>query len=336
MAGRPTNESANYFAIAKQSAKDTEGATFTFLRHLDGTALELEEQVESVREGGDGAEVGLRYKTAINMDGQAVVNERPEIGARLAAWAFGSDTTSAPAGLATTASGVCNEHLSVPSHTNAAYLTLEQYFADEIERVTNGQVSKLTLEFEQGRPLKITPEFMGGGSAYRRDVASALTPTRETGQPFMYPGASIVVDGVGSYAKITKGKITFTHNLDGDIRTTGLNREDVVALTIDTDVEFTAKYEDKGYYDKAHYGGGSQVPFDLATSSLKLYTTFGSGTNIRYQEWGVNQFHITGARVNKLDPDGKTMYLDVAGMGYKAATNQVYCRTLCASAAAFA
>jgi hypothetical protein len=333
MPGRPTNEPSNYFAIGFQSAKGTEASTFTFLRHLDGTALELSEDVESVREGGDGQEVGLRYKTAINLDGNAVFNSRPEAAARLNAAVFGADLVSNPGGVASTATG-CNEHLAVPT-SSLPYLTAEQSWADKVERGVDMKAQSVTLEWEQGRPLKLTYELMGGGSMYV--PTAAQSPTRETGQPFFYPGASVVLDGA-STSKVTKGKITFKRNLDGDIRTNALSREDVVALNIDTDLELTLKYEAAtSIYDKAHYGGagGTQVPFDLATGAIKLYTQFGSGTNIRYQEWGVNQFHYTGARVNKLDPDGKTMYIDVAGMGYKGATHQAYCKTLCASAAAF-
>jgi hypothetical protein len=334
MAGRPTNEPDNYFAIGLQSAKGTEASTFTFLRHLDGTALELNEDTESVREGGDGQEVGLRYKTAISLDGNAVINSRPEAAARLNAWVFGADITSAGDGIGSTASGVAHQHLAVPT-SSQPYVTAEQYWADKVERGVDMKMQSVTLEWEQGRPLKLTYELMGGGSMYAG--TGPQTPTRETGQPFFYPGASVTLDGAAN-SKVTKGKITFKRTLDGDIRTNALSREDVVGLNIDTDLELTLKHESAtSIYDKAHYGaaGGTQVPIDLATGAIKIYTQFGSGTNVRYQEWGVNQFHYTGARVNKLDPDGKTMYIDVAGMGYKAATYQAYCRTFCASAAAF-
>jgi tail tube protein len=338
MPGRPTNEPSNYWSFGFQSAKDIEASTFQFLRHLDGTGNDVEEDVESVREGGDGQEIGLRYKTAIAMDGQAVANARPEIGFRLAAAALGADVgvvaSTAPPALASVASGVANLHTAVPTSA-IPYLTIEQFWADVVERVPNCQVTGLDIEWEAGRPLKLTPKFIGGGTNYNRPAASALTPVRESGPPFFYPGASVVLDGAAN-TKSTKGKISINRGVDDAIRTTGLNREDVVALNFDVTVDATLKYEDQGLYAKTHVGasGGTQVPIDLATSAIRITSYLGQGTGIRMFEVGVNQFHLTGARVNRLDPDGKTMYIDVAGMGYKGATYQAYVRAVIGSVAA--
>lgn len=334
MAGRATNEAANYFAIGKQSAKDTEATTFLFLRHLDGTGLELNTQTQAEREGGDGQEVGLVYKSAISMDGAAVVNARPEIAGRVLAWILGSDSVAAASG---SASGVANVHTAAPTTlgASAAYLTLEQMFGDKIERVSNALPNEVTIEGEAGRPIKITTNFVGGGTPYARNAAaSALTPTRESGQPFFFPGASVVIDGAGN-TKITKFKQSIRRTLDEDIRTTQLFREDVVQLNFDTDLEFTLKYEDATLYDKIQMGGGTVVPIDLATGSFYLYSPQGAGTNQRFIETNVPVHRYTGARVNKLDPDGKTVYIDVTAMGVKGATHQLFTRVQTASAAAF-
>lgn len=337
MPGRPTNEPSNYWAFGFQSAKDTDATTFTFIKHLDGTGNEVEEDITAEREGGDGQEIGLVYKTSINMDGQAVLNARPEAGHRLAVAVLGADVAAAPESLATVASGVANMHTAVPT-SKLPYLTIEQYWADAIERVTNCQVTGFDLEFEAGRPLKLTPQFMSGGSIAFRDVASAQTPTRESGAPFFYPGASVVLDGAAN-TKITKGKISVRRNVDDQIYTTALSREDVVGLNFDVTADLTVKYEDSGLYSKMHVGasgalGGATIP--LSTTSLRLTSYLGSGTSIRSMEVGINQAHMTGARVNKLDPDGKTMYMDLALQGYKGATHQVYVRTVIASIAAIA
>jgi hypothetical protein len=339
--GRPSNEPTNYWAFGFQSAKDTDATTFQFLRHLDGTANEVNEDVESVREGGDGQEVGLRYKTAVSMDGQAVCNFRPEVGHRLITAALGADiavASTAGQGAASTASGVAHDHLAVPT-SQIPYITVEQYWADQVERITNCQITGLDIEFEAGRPLKLTPQFIGGGTPVRKPAASALTPSRETNPPFMYPGASVVLvvggGASGAISKVTKGKISIKRGVDDGIHTTALTRDDVVAQNFDVDADFTALFESAtSYYNPIHWGTGSVIPVDLATGSLRLTTVIGAGTLARVLEIGVNQLHYTGARVNKLDPDGKTMYLDVAGMGFKGATYQVYSKTTIASAAA--
>lgn len=335
MAGRATNEAANYFAIGKQSAKDSEATTFLFLRHLDGTGLELDTQIQTEREGGDGQEVGLVYKSAISMDGAAVANARPEYAARVLAYILGANAAgTVPAGSA--GASVCQIQVAAPTSLGAsgAYLTLEQMFGDKIERVSNAQPNEVTIEGEAGRPIKISANFVGGGTPYARNAAaSALTPTRETGQPFFYPGASVTIDGAGN-TKITKFKQTIRRTLDEDIRTTQLFREDVVALNFDTDLEFTLKYEDATLYDKIQMGGGTVVPIDLATGSFQIFSAQGAGTTYRFIETNVPVHRYTGARLNKLDPDGKTVYIDVTAMGVKGATHQFYSRVQTASQAA--
>ena len=36
------------------------------------------------------------------------------------------------------------------------------------------------------------------------------------------------------------------------------------------------------------------------------------------------QLHMVGAKPNRLDPDGKTMYIDCAAMSYKGATHSFW------------
>lgn len=335
MPGRPTNEPSNYWAFGFQSAVNVDATTFTFIKHLDGTGNEVEEEVQTEREGGDGQEIGLAYKTAINMDGQAVLNARPEAGHRLAVAVLGADSVSAPLSHATVASGVANQHTAVPTSA-PRYLTIEQYWADEIERVTNCFITGFDVEWEAGRPLKLTPQFMSGGSIAFRNTASAQTATRESGPPFFYPGASVVLEGLAN-TKITKGKLSVRRNVDDQIYTTALSREDVVALNFETMADLTLKHEDRALYSKTHVGasgalGGATIP--LSTTAFRLTTYLGSGTTIRSMEIGMNCAVITGARVNKLDPDGKTMYMDLALQGIKSATHQVYVQTVVASIAA--
>ncbi len=332
MPGRPTNEPSNYFALGKQSEKDLEASTFFFFKHLDGTGLELQEQTEAVREGGDGQEVGFVHKTAISMDGDVIANSRPERTARGAAWTLGADSVAAGTEAATS----LTIHTAVPTST-LPYLTAEQRWGDVVERVSNVQLTNMVIEGEAGRPLKISHSMVAGGTPYRRPEASALTPTRETSQPHFYPGGSYVIDGAGN-SKITKFKSTVERGLDTDIRTTSLFREDVVALNFDSNLEFTLKYESATMYDKVHYLQGTTISpnaMGLATGSFKAYTEFGAGTTLRFFELNHPLIVYTGFRVNKLDPDGKTMYADVTAMGVKGATHQVFTRTQTASSGAF-
>lgn len=321
MPGRSTNDPSNYFALGKQSAKDTEATTFTFTKHLDGTGLELDEQTESVREGGDGQEVGFVHKTAISMDGDLVVNSRPVVGAQLAAWTLGAATVGDGVAPAATVTQLIT---LVPTSTQP-YLTAEQRFADKIERVSNVQVSGLTLEGEAGRPMKLTANLVGGGTPFSPILASAKTPVRESGQPHFYPGGSYQLTGA-SGAKMTKFKTTDMRGQDTDIRTVSLFREDVIGLNYDVSLEGTFKYEDEQLYNKVHYTAASDGTIDpnamgLATGAFSAYTAFGAGTTTRTMRHDIPLVVYTGARVNKLDPDGKTMYVDFSGIGVRAATH---------------
>jgi hypothetical protein len=196
----------------------------------------------------------------------------------------------------------------------------------------------MVVEGEAGRPLKITQSMIGGGTPYRRNAAaSALVPTRETGQPFFFPGGSYIINGAAN-TKITKFKAEVNRNLDTEIRTTQLFREDVVGLTFDSNLSFTLKYEDKTIYDLVHYLSGTTISpnaLGLATGAFTAYSEFGTGTTQRFFEIGFPLVEFTGAKVNRLDPDGKTMYLDVTAMGVRSATSQVFTRTQTASSGAF-
>lgn len=328
MAAKVTNEPANYFALGKQSAKDSAATTFHFLKHLDGTELELDVDAEAEREGGDGQEVGLHYKRTAKLDGQANANARAETAARFLAWALGDQA----AGASFVATGV-QRHEFFPA-ASLPYLTAEQRYSDQIERGLNTKLTGLTFEGESGRPIKLTAGLVGGGTFSRRETASALTPARESGQPFFYPRGSYVIDGTGD-SKLTKFKIEVKRGVDDDIYTTDIFREDVVELNFDADCEFTLRYEDKALYDKIHYGSGSTVPIEIATGSFNFSSKFGSGTNTRELEVFLPQIDYTGAKVNKLDPDGKTVYIDLAGMTVKAATHSVIGKVTLASQADF-
>jgi hypothetical protein len=332
--GRATNEPSNYIAIGKQPARNEEATTFYFAKHLDGSGFEVDETTEGVREGGDGQEVGFVYKSAIAADGELVANSRPERSARGAAWTFGSDKVEPGAG---EASGAAQIHIAIPT-SSQPYLTIEQKWGDVIERVSNVFFTSMVVEGEAGRPLKITNSFIAGGTPYRRNgEASALTPTREVSQPHFFPGGSYVLNGAGN-TKITKFKSTIQRNVDDAIRTTSLFREDVVALNFDTTLEFTLKYEEAALYDQIHYLSGTTISpnaMGLATGSFKAYSEFGAGTALRFFEINHTCIVFTGARVNKLDPDGKTMYIDVTAMGVKGATTQVFTRVQTASSGAF-
>lgn len=320
--GKPTNDPINYFAFGKQTAKGAEASTFHFMKHLDGTGFVVDRDIQREREGGDGQEVGFSYVSLVKADGAAQSNMRAGFTARVNAGVLGADVVSSAAipSLA--------RHTSFPA-ASLPYYTCEQRFSDELERAPDCVFTNLSIEGEAGRPWKVNAQFISGGTVYQRDVASALTPARETGKPFFYAAGSYIFDGGASYAADwTKIKVEVQRNVDDGIQTTGLGRDDVVPLNFDTNVEGTLKYTSRAFYQKVLYNGGSVVISDLATGSVDLVQlqqvmiasgVYGTGM-MRYT---LPLFEWTDAKVNKLDPDGKTVYLDVVGMGIKGATSQI-------------
>lgn len=311
--GKPTNDPNNYFAFGKQTVKGTDASSFFFTRHLDGTGYDVDTDVESVREGGDGQEVGLRYRTMVKADPNLVTLNRQQVAGRLWAGVLGADSI-ASAGVPSLA-----RHTAVPQ-ASLPYFTTEQRQGDLIERVSDAVWTSLTLEGEAGKPWRLSAAAVGGGTVTIRDVGSTLTPSRETGRPAFYPGGSYVFDAGASYATdVTKFKVEVNRNVDDAIQTTGLSRDDVVPLNFDVNVDATIKYTSRDFYKKVQYTGGSVPISDLATGSLDLVQYAQAGTMaasalarvvIPLLEW-------TDAKVNKLDPDGKTVYLDVVGQSIR-------------------
>ncbi len=320
--GKATNDPNAYLAFAKQSAKGTEGATFHFVKQLDGSAFEVDRDIQREREGGDGQEVGFTYVSMVKADGDLNANARPRVTGRVFAAVIGADTSG---------SGVA----SLARHTTALsaslpYFTFDERYADQIERMVDGVFTGFELEGEAGKPWKISANYISGGSVYQRDIASTLTPTRESGKPFMYPFGSYVFDGGASYsADFTKIKVSVKRGVDDGIQTTGLGRDDVIPLNLDVDAEGTLKYTSRDFYRKIIYNGGSVVISDLATGSIDLaqnqLTQIASGiVATGLMRVVMPNIEWTDAKVNKLDPDGKTVYLDVVGATVKGATHPIW------------
>lgn len=300
---RPTNEPENYVAIGRQAEHDQAATTFTFPRYLDGSGFEVESDTQRERRGGDGQEVGLSYRGKVTGDPAIVANADPIITGLLLTAVQGQDDMVDP-GVNTEA-----DHVIVPAAL-LPYYTIEQRFGDIVERVLNCQCNQLQIEFEAGRPYKLTANFLSGGDVLEVPIANALTPTRETGDPHFYPGSVVTIDGSADQP-VTKGSISIQRGLDDGIQTTKLTRDDLVALAYDLDVNVTRKYTDRGLYAKARsYDGAGKVPIKLSTGALLVERASG----VNSMELDLPNLDFVGAAVNKLNPDGQTMYLDLAAM----------------------
>lgn len=322
--GRPTNDPNDYFAFGVQSAKDVVTAAFQFPKHLDGSGFDVDQESDRIHEGGDGQEVGLSYRTMVKADPQLIALARPVTSAQMWAGVLGIDTVGSAA-VATLARHTLSPAASLPYHT------IEQRSGDIVERVTNGVFTSLAYEGEAGKPWTLTGQMLSAGTVTIREAGSALTPSRELGKPHFYPNGSYLVDGFASYAQLlTKVKVEVQRGVDDGIQTTGLAREDVVPLSFDVNVDATVKVTSRDFYRKCRYTPtGSTIPVDFATGSLDLSTLQSTFINGSVSAVGLHRvvcplLEWIDAKINRLDPDGKTVYLDVVGASVKGATNAIF------------
>lgn len=321
-AGRATNDPSNYFAIAQQSAKDTDGTVFYFTKHMSGTGFDVAVAQSSERVGGSGHEVGLRYRTKVTADGAFVQYAQPDFVGRVSALALFQDTVVA--GPSNVGVPYYSTHSIFSGASVALYFTAEQAWADMVERTGNCLISSLKFEGDAGKPVKITAAFMSGGTPH--SLAGAQSPVREAAFPLMYPGGSAAItfqgSGVGlgqaSSTQLTKWSLEAKNNLDGNIQTNALNREDMIWLTSDYDIDATVKYINSGVWEQINYGGGSQVPTGLLTSGAFTFYTQEAGTRFGAPDLSsmllfAPYIEFPSVKVNRLEPDGQTMYLDVVG-----------------------
>jgi hypothetical protein len=337
LAGRVTNDPTNYFALGVQGAKDVTASTFYFFKHLSGSGFDVSTDVQSEREGGAGREVSLRYKSMVKPDGQVVAYARPDVAGRLLTYALGADTASI---IASTAQGQLTNHL-IQSGVNATlpYLTAQQQWADMVEQTTNNLIADLKVEGQAGRPIKLTAQFVSGGT-----ITAEVTPgspSREAAQPFMQPGASFSLsvsgglDAGATSIEMTKFTLDIKNTLDDAIQTLGLNREDVLWLLADYSLDGTLKYTDKNIWSQVNYGGGvgTTIQVGIPTCSFNLYSqTTGASTALQLAGPLMN---ISALKVNRLDPDGKTMYLDFTAETIKGATNSLFANVVSFATSAY-
>lgn len=316
--GRPTNDPADYFAWGKQSAKDVDATTFTFPKHLDGSGFDVDDDYDRIREGGDGQEVGLSYRTFVKADPQLMLLARPNQAARIWAAHLGADSIATAGTIPSVA-----RHTAVLSGS-MPYYTTEQKSGDLIERVTNNVVTEVTLEAEAGKPWSLSAQFLSGGTVVLREAGSTLTPSRDVGKPYFYPNGSYLIDGFASYGQsITKISLKSTRDVDDGIQTTGLSREDVIPLNYQAQVDATIKVTSRDFYRKVQYtAAGSTIPVEFATGAvdlaqIQLAPINGSIVATSLMRVQTPLIEWVSAAMNHLDPDGKTVYLDVVGMSVK-------------------
>lgn len=310
--GYSSNDPRNYFAMAKQSAAQSEASTgFKFVKFLGDTGFNLGINAQTIHEGGDGQDPGLVYKSETNPDGQINAYARPDMWTYLSAWAMGS------AAAVGTSVGV-GTSVYVPNAT-IPFLTVEQAWGGgrQIDRVSDALLTGFQVEGAAGQPWQLTVPFIGGGTPYYRDgAASALSATLESGDPAMYAGGAYLVNGATDL-DVTRWSVNFSRQVDDNLRTVNTFRRKVIALTRGVEVTAQVIWQDQAYYKQIEYGGGSVVPHQLATGAFHAERQLVSSQLLGID---VPNLRFTDVSVNRLVPDGQTVVLDITAQGVKAGT----------------
>lgn len=315
--GYSSNDPRNYLAMSVQADANTPATTgFKFVKFLGNTGFNYDQETESVYTGGDGMDHGLHYLAKVKPDGAVDSFAWPDQFAYLSAWTLGSGVT--PPSVA--AAGVAS-HIYTPNATTP-HLTIEQAWGggNQIDRVTSAQLTGFTVEAEAGMPWKVTTNFIGGGTPVWRDgAASALSPSYESGDPAMYAGGAYLVNGA-TQVDIRRFTYTYERQVDDDLFTTNVFRRKIVPLTRSVSLDFQIIWQDQTLYKDVQYGGASTLPQYLATGSFHAERQLAGSQLLAID---IPNLRYTNVEVNRLDPDGQTVVLDVSAMGVKAGTGVV-------------
>ena len=318
--GFSSNDPRNYFAMAPQSAVGSEASSgFKFVKFLGDTGFDVGIESEAIYEGGDGQDHGLVYKSKTNPDGQIEAYVRPDMWTYLSAWAMGS------AAVVGTSVGV-GTSIYVPNATIPA-LTVEQAWGggNQIDRVSDAILTGFQVEAEAGMPWRITVPFIGGGTPYYRDgAASALSAVLESGDPAMYAGGAYLVNGA-TELDITRWSYNFTRNVDDDLRTVNTFRRKVIPLTREATIDFQVIWQNQALYRRINYDGGSVVAHHLPTGAFHAERILAASQMVALD---IPNLRYTGVSVNRMEPDGQTVVLDVSARAVKAGTSLVQHRSI--------
>lgn len=228
----------------------------------------------------------------------------------LSAWALGS-------AISVGTSVAVGTSIFTPNATQR-FLTVEGAWGggNQIDRVMSALLTGFQVEGNAGEPWKVTTPYVGGGTPYYRDgAASALSPVLETGDPAMYAGGAYLIGGA-TEIDILQWNYNFARNVDDGLFTTSQFRRKVVPLSYTVSLDMQVILQTQAYYKNFEYGGGSMVPNTLATTAFHAERQLVGSQLLAID---VPYLRVTNVNVNRFNPDGETVVLDISAMGVKSA-----------------
>lgn len=137
------------------------------------------------------------------------------------------------------------------AHTDAALLAAGN---SPIYRVKDCVFTKIEIEGEANKPVKVTLEFVGR-SATRQ--SALLTVALEAGDTFRFVNGLYLLDTVSIAAKIGSFKVSMDMAVDTDIYTASVTPDDILWTGRKIDAELELIFDSDIYFRRAFFGGST-------------------------------------------------------------------------------
>lgn len=299
-----------YLALGMQSGLGAPQATpakLRFVRYLKGNSFNIVPAVVDLREGGDGLDFGVTYKSQEKVQGNLTFYLRPEIAGQFFQLVPGGATWFGGTLPPTVGQLFHDNHASHPFSTifaNHPGSSLLQLFSDV--RFTGFQ-----LQGRMGQPWQVTAPFTAitfGASAL------ALTPTNYGAASALddfflwHNSPSYVIDGLGDNT-IESINVNFQLGVE-ELQAQAIGLDDIAVLNRVIDVDVTRRYQSPSMWQKIAYGSpGNIAPTTaVATGSLSAFVSNSlAGANLRSLLVQLGLLSYRYDNLTELDPDGQTV-----------------------------
>lgn len=248
-----------YIGIVKQASKGTGLAPSKYFKWDGETDMSAKQAFTLYREGGDSVNPGTTLKERHDPSGSFGGLLRPSSGGLLLALMAGADSVSGV--------GPYTHTITPAAAASMPWASIERSIADQLQsRFVDCRIKSITIEGEQGLPLRFTVEYVG----ISEDASvSAATDTYETDDPWLYFDTTITKDG-GATTMCRRFRITFTNVFAEDFFTNSITRRDLVLTARNVDFEFDLLFEDGTPYKATYLGGGTTAAETMDTGSFKV------------------------------------------------------------------
>lgn len=328
-----------YLAIGMQSALNvpqTAASKLRFCKYISGNAFSVNPQIVDLREGGDGLDFGIAYKTRIAVEGTLVFNLRPEMA--------GQFFQILPGGATWNAASAPALHTFHDNHASHPYSTIfSQHPGSTLQNMlTDVRFTGVTIEAVTGQPIKVSAPFMAltYGASY-----TAITPT--------YYGAGS--DGLGANDDFWLYHTTPSVQLDGvadstierwslsqklgteELQAQSVFLDDIPVFSREWDFSLERRYQSTQMYSKIISGGAVSPTTSVPTGAFRAdYTYGGAGVKNRTISFSAPILTYRDDNITELDPDGKTVKETITAKPLRSASSTVTITVSNAHASAYA